>query len=263
MIFPPINMNFLNKVKSRTPESVELEFVLAGLGNRTYALVIDYLIWSSTLILLLIAWLFLLVRFEWLLAETTRPWIFAIQALILFSVYIGYFIVFETLWRGQTPGKRYVKIRVIREDGRNVGIQQSILRSLLRPIDDLFCLGFLLIIFTKQEKRLGDWVAGTILIQEGQAVSKQKITISPAATDLATQLIKTGKVAALTPDQFATIRKYLYRYPGLAPTVKQSVSDRLAAQLLQHLELEDRLSTNDSHLTIEAIYLAYQQQFRE
>ncbi len=256
-------MNFLNKVKSRTPESVELEFVLAGLGNRTYALIIDYLIWSSTLILLLIAWAFLLFRIEWLQSESIRPWILSVQILILFAVYIGYFICFETLWRGQTPGKRYVKIRVIRDDGRNVGIQQSILRSLLRPIDDLFCLGFLLILFTKQEKRLGDWVAGTISIQEGQAVSNQKITISPAATDLATQLIGTGKIAAITPDQFATIRKYLYRYPGLAPTVKYEVSDRLANQLLTHIELAAKLPKNDPHLTIEAIYLAYQQQFRE
>jgi uncharacterized RDD family membrane protein YckC len=256
-------MKFLNRVKSRTPESVELEFVLAGLGNRIYALIIDYLIWSSTLILLLIVWAFLLIRVEWLQSESIRPWILSVQVLILFAVYIGYFIGFETLWRGQTPGKRYVKIRVIREDGRNVGIQQSILRSLLRPIDDLFCLGFLLILFTKQEKRLGDWVAGTISIQEGQAVSNQKITISPAATNLAIQLIETGKIAAINPDQFATIRKYLYRYPGLAPAVKHKVSDRLANQLLKHLDLEDRSPANDPHLTIEAIYLAYQQQFRE
>jgi uncharacterized RDD family membrane protein YckC len=204
-------MKFLNRVKSRTPESVELEFVLAGLGNRIYALIIDYLIWSSILILILIVWAFLITQIAWLRSEPIRLWITAIQILILFGVYIGYFICFETLWRGQTPGKRYVKIRVIREDGRNVGIQQSILRSLLRPIDDIFCLGFLFILFTTQEKRLGDLVAGTILIQEGQAVTKQKIEISPAATDVANRIIETGEIAALTPEQFATVRKYLYR----------------------------------------------------
>ena len=256
-------MKFLNRVKSRTPESVELEFVLAGLGNRTYALIIDYLIWSSTLVVILIIWALLVTQLEWLRSETIRPWIAAIQILMLFGVYIGYFVCFETLWRGQTPGKRYVKIRVIRDDGRNVGIQQSILRSLLRPIDDLFCLGFLFILFTAQEKRLGDWVAGTILIQEGQAVAKQKIEIAPAATDLATRIIETGQIAALTPDQFATIRKYLYRYPTLAPTVKTSVSDRLARQLLTQIDLADAPPSIDTHLTIQAIYLAYQQQFRE
>ena len=256
-------MKFLNRVKSRTPESVELEFILAGLGNRIYALIIDYLIWSSILILVLIVWAFLVTQVAWLRSEPIRLWITAIQILILFGVYIGYFICFETLWRGQTPGKRYVKIRVIREDGRNVGIQQSILRSLLRPIDDIFCLGFLFILFTAQEKRLGDLVAGTILIQEGQTVAKQKIEISTAATDVATRIIETGKIAALTPDQFATIRKYLYRYPTLAPSAKNNVSQKLAHQLLERIDLADAPPTIDPHLTIEAIYLAYQQQFRE
>ena len=256
-------MKFLNRVKSRTPESVELEFILAGLGNRIYALIIDYLIWSSILILVLIVWAFLVTQVAWLRSEPIRLWITAIQLLILFGVYIGYFICFETLWRGQTPGKRYVKIRVIREDGRNVGIQQSILRSLLRPIDDILCLGFLFILFTAQEKRLGDLVAGTILIQEGQTVAKQKIEISPAATDVANRIIETGKIAALTPDQFATIRKYLYRYPTLAPSARNNVSQKLAHQLLERIDLVDAPPTIDSHLTIEAIYLAYQQQFRE
>ena len=256
-------MKFLNRVKSRTPESVELEFILAGLGNRIYALIIDYLIWSSILILVLIVWAFLVTQVAWLRSEPIRLWITAIQILILFGVYIGYFICFETLWRGQTPGKRYVKIRVIREDGRNVGIQQSILRSLLRPIDDIFCLGFLFILFTAQEKRLGDLVAGTILIQEGQTVAKQKIEISSSATSVAARIIETGKIAALTPDQFATIRKYLYRYPTLAPSAKNNVSQKLAHQLLARIDLADAPPTIDPHLTIEAIYLAYQQQFRE
>ena len=256
-------MKFLNRVKSRTPESVELEFVLAGLGNRIYALVIDYLIWSSLLLVILILWIFLFTQIAWLQSESIRLWLTAIQLLILFGVYIGYFICFETLWRGQTPGKRYVKIRVIREDGRNVGIQQSILRSLLRPIDDLFCLGFLFILFSAQEKRLGDWVAGTILIQEGQAVTNQKIEISPAATDVANRIVETGKIGALTPEQFATVRKYLYRYPALAPGARRSVSDKLANQLLERIDLAKAPPTIDSHLMIEAIYLAYQQQFRE
>jgi uncharacterized RDD family membrane protein YckC len=255
-------MKFLNQVKSQTPESVELEFVLAGVGNRTQALIIDYLIWSFTLFLLLIMWAFLYSQIIWLQSPTIHPWLTAIQLLILFAVYIGYFVLFETLWRGQTPGKRYIKIRVIRDDGRNVGIQQSILRSLLRPIDDILWLGLLLILFTPQEKRLGDWVAGTISIQEGQTVSNQKIALAPEATDLATKLIETGRIVALTPDEFATIRKYLYRYPALAPAAKTQVSNRLAQQLLERLELTDRPPSRDSHLTLEAIFLAYQQQFR-
>ncbi len=255
-------MHFLNKVRSQTPESVELEFILAGVGSRTQALIVDYLIWGFALFILLVIWAFLLLQVTWLQSDTIRPWFFAIQLSILFAVYIGYFVVFETLWRGQTPGKRYAKIRVIRDDGRNVGLQQSILRSLLRPIDDILFLGLLLIIFTTQEKRLGDLVAGTIVIQEGQTSSSQQLTLSPEAQDLATRLIEIGQIVALTPDEFATIRRYLDRYPTLTPTAKIQVSDRLAQRLLEIINLADRPPTLDRHLTIEAVYLAYQQQFR-
>ncbi|WP_310411302.1 RDD family protein [Chamaesiphon sp. OTE_8_metabat_110] len=255
-------MKFLNRVKSQTPESVELEFILAGVGNRTQALTIDYLLWSFTLLILLVVWGLAYSQIPWLQAESARLWLNAIQILIIFAVYIGYFILFETLWRGQTLGKRYVKIRVIRDDGRNVGIQQSILRALLRPIDDILFIGLLLILFSKQEKRLGDWVAGTILIQEGQTVTNLKIDVSPEAVDMSNWLIEKGQIAALTPDEFATIRKYLQRYANLTPDAKIQVSDRLAQRLLERIEMADRPPSRDAHLIIEAVYLAYQQQFR-
>ncbi len=255
-------MHFLKKVRSQTPESVELEFTLAGVGSRTQALVLDYLIWGFGLFLLLIIGIFLWVQVPLFRSTAIRQWVFAIQILLVFTVYVGYFVGFETLWRGQTPGKRYAKIRVIREDGRNAGLQQSILRALLRPIDDLFFLGLLLVLFTKQEKRLGDLVAGTIVIQEGQTSSSQQLTISPAAQPLAERLVEIGQIVAITPDEFATIRRYLDRYPTLTSSAKIEVSDRLAQRLLEIISLADRPPSLDAHLTIEAIYLAYQQQFR-
>jgi uncharacterized RDD family membrane protein YckC len=255
-------MRFLKQVKSQTPESVELEFILAGVGNRTLALIIDYFIWSATLILFLTLWGFLLFQVSWLQSETIRPWFIAIQLLIVFTVYIGYFVCFETLWRGQTPGKRYTKIRAIRDDGRNVGLQQSILRALLRPIDDISFLGLLLIIFTRQEKRLGDLVAGTIVIQEGQIISTETFTPSPSAPSLATQLLETAQIVALQPDEFAVLRNYLYRYPSLTPAAKIQVSDRLAQRLIEIINLQNPPPNLDPHLLIEAVYLAYQQQFR-
>jgi uncharacterized RDD family membrane protein YckC len=256
-------MHLLKQVKSQTPESVELEFILAGVGSRTLALIVDYFIWSATLILFLTLWGFLLFQVSWLQSDPVRPWFMAIQLLIVFTVYIGYFIGFETLWRGQTPGKRYAKIRVIRADGRNVGLQQSILRALLRPIDDISFLGLLLIIFTPQEKRLGDLVAGTIVIQEGQNISSESLELlSTAAISLAPSLSQTAQIAALTPDEFATIRNYLYRYPNLTSAAKTQVSERLAQRLIQITKFQNRPPNLDPHVLIEAVYLAYQQQFR-
>ena len=251
-------MQYLKRVKSRTPESVELEFTLAGVGSRALALLIDYLLWMVILIVVLTAFAFLNYLFSNIVGAD--KWIISIQLLIFFVVYIGYFIFFETLWHGQTPGKRYVKIRVIRDDGRNAGLQQAIMRSLLRTFDDLLSLGFLLILFTKQEKRLGDLVAGTIVIQEAQN-SAQEISIDPAAQELADSLAKTGRLEALTPDNFAAIRRYLQRYPTLSREAQLTVSENLHQEILSTTNLYPKTDKPNYHLFIQAVYLVCLQQY--
>ena len=195
-------MPFFNKVALQTPESVELDFTLAGIGNRAYALIIDDLILGLILIVVLIIWaLFAYFLYEvinidnWVPGDTIGLWLLAIQLLIMFSIYVGYFTFFETLWQGQTPGKRIVKIRVIREDGRPVRLPQATLRALLRPLDDVLFLGMFLIILNKSEKRLGDWLAGTLVIQEEQNLPAKKLIISPEAEILAQNLLENSAIA--------------------------------------------------------------------
>ncbi len=251
-------MQYLKRVKSRTPESVELEFTLAGIGSRALALLIDYMLWMVILMVLLTAFAFL----DYLVAKIdgAGKWIISIQFLMFFVVYIGYFIFFETLWQGQTPGKRYAKIRVIRDDGRNPGLQQAIMRSLLRTFDDILSLGVLLILFTKQEKRLGDLVAGTIVIQEAQNTT-QEISIDPAAQELADALAETGRLAVLTPDEFATLRRYLQRYPTLSKQAQITVSNNLHQEILAITKLYPKTEKPNHHLFLQAVYLVCLQQF--
>ena len=96
-------MSLFNRIKIRTPESVELEFTLAGIGNRTIALVVDYLIWGAVLIGLLILWSVLSFQLQryFPTIDHIDLWITAISILLAFAVYTGYFVFFETLWRGQ------------------------------------------------------------------------------------------------------------------------------------------------------------------
>jgi uncharacterized RDD family membrane protein YckC len=253
-------MQFLKQTKSQTPESVELAFTLAGVGNRTVALVVDYLLWSIVLIVSLVVFAFLYSSLSDI--PGVKNWLVALQILLFFAIYVGYFVFFETLWRGQTPGKRYAKIRVIREDGRNAGLPQAILRSLLRVVDELLFIGLLLILFTKQEKRLGDWVAGTLVIQEGQVVSPKAIDIQPAAQAEAMRLMDTGKMGSLTPDDFAAIRRYLQRYPFLSQEAKYRVSDTLVRQIREITHLEPTEFRIDNHLLIQAVYLVCLEQFK-
>jgi uncharacterized RDD family membrane protein YckC len=260
-------MRFFNRVTHSTPESVELEFTLAGIGSRALALFIDYLLsflgWSIFLTL----WSIFTER---LLDYLERfgvnyggldNWFTAIVIILSFVLFVGYFVIFEVLWYGQTPGKRYAKIRVIREDGRPVRLPQAALRSLLRPIDDLLFLGFFFIVFSKREKRLGDWVAGTIVVQEERAVNKKPFQLATQAEATAEKLLQSANISLLLPDDFAVIREYLQRRSLMDKKARSQLSLTLARQVKEVVELETLPAEMTPDLFLEAIYLAYQRQF--
>ena len=255
-------MSLLNQITIRTPESVELKFTLAGIGNRGIALIVDYIIWGLLLIVMLFVWIFVAIQFEAFFSEldNAQLWLLGFGILIVFAVYNFYFVLFETLWQGQTPGKRYAKIRVVRDNGQPVGLAQSLLRSLLRFVDDILFLGMILIIFGKKEKRLGDWVAGTIVIQEDRPASKQGIATAPQAQELATQLLSQANVGALLPDDFAVIREYLQRRTSMEERAKATLGRKLTEQASQLMEMQVIPFEMSPELFLEAVYLAYQQQ---
>lgn len=253
-------MALFNRFNLETPESVELEFNLAGIGNRAYALCLDYLFLGLTLIVVLIVWSLLIVYAayaDFWSFEQLELWLFAIQLLIIFFIYTGYFVVFETLWQGQTPGKRWVKIRVIKDDGTPVSVTHSLLRALLRPIDDIFFLGAFLIVFSKREKRLGDLLAGTLVVREEQSRLRDKMRLSVQAQNLAPTL----NVSGLLPEEFATIREYLERREQFTPEARTNLGDKLANRVITLLELEEVPKGTTPELLLEAVYLAYQNQF--
>ena len=253
-------MRFFNQINLQTPESVELEFTLAGIGNRSFALIIDYIIFSLTILLVWILGGFLafqLVGFENRLAQ----WLWAIQLMTTFAIYAGYFVVLETLWQGQTPGKKWTNIRVIRDNGKPERLPQAILRALLRPVDDWLFIGVFLIIFTPQEKRLGDLVAGTLVIQEETSKSA-KVDLSAEAEELAIQLLVEAELANLLPEDFATIRDFLQRRENIMLQYQHQLSRKLAQQVKEIILLEDIPEGYSNSQFLEATYLAYQQSDR-
>ena len=259
-------MRLFNRFTLHTPESVELEFTLAGIGNRAYALVIDYIFLGLILIVFLVGALIfnsVLVKTIANLVGSTNGlelWSIAVQVLIGFFIYVGYFVFFETVWSGQTPGKRYVKIRVIRDDGRPVRLQQSTLRALLRPFDELFFIGVFLIVFNQREKRLGDLVAGTLVIQEEQTVKAAAFKVSTSAKSLAKKLLTDADISRLLPEDFTVIREYLQRREAMIPNARNDVSKQLATQVKQIIGLEKLPAKVDANVFLEAVYEAYQQQ---
>nr|WP_290221059.1 RDD family protein [Trichocoleus desertorum] len=259
-------MRFFNRIILQTPESVELEFTLAGIGNRALALMIDYTCLGGFLIAFLVIWLFVSSQVLALIgqiignADSVDLWLTAITILGGFAIYVGYFVFFESLWHGQTPGKRYTKIRVIRDDGRPIGLAQATLRALLRPFDDTFFLGVFLIALGRREKRLGDWAAGTVVIQEDQTIAAATFPISQAAEELAVQLLQLADLSHLLPDDFAVIREYLQRRGAMSAKARSEVNLQLARQVKEVILLEKVPSNTTPDLFLEAVYLAYQQQ---
>lgn len=261
-------MKLFKTITIQTPESVELEFTLAGIGNRALALLIDYLLVFLLLSLVSFIASFLseqIVNLSVLLgggADALDLWLLAIAFLVSMAIYWGYFVAFESCWQGQSPGKRFAQIRVISDTGKPEGIIQATLRSLLRPVDDILFIGFFCIVLGEREKRIGDWLAGTLVVQAERAVGEGTVTIAPSSQKLALELMTQADVGQLLPDDFATLREYLQRRTAMTQAARRELSVQLASQLKEIVALE-KLPREQlpAEQFLEAIYVAYQKQF--
>ena len=163
-----------------TPERVQLEFALASIGNRFLAVGIDHFI--QYFAIFIIVWIMLslagysssdvVTETDKMVSEMPK-WTAAILIIAIFLIFAGYFIVFEWMWNGQTPGKRLLKLRVIREDGRPLTLWEAIARHLLRVGDavpgfiiPVYSVGLIVIFLSSRDQRLGDIFAGTVVIRE-------------------------------------------------------------------------------------------------
>jgi uncharacterized RDD family membrane protein YckC len=256
-------MHIFKRTKFHTPESIELEFDLAGIGNRVWAWVIDYHILAGILLLFIIVLTGVSIQISsiWRAISNDKIsiWLVAIAFLICFTIYTGYFVFFETVWQGQTPGKRFAQIRVVRDNGRPIGLQQATLRALLRPFDEFLFIGVFFIIFGRSEKRLGDLAAGTIVVQNHIPTKAANVTISQQANLICEQLLTTADFSRMLPDDFAVIREYLLRRNAMSSKAKALVALDLSDQLLAIISLENIPEAINPDIFLEAVYLAYQQ----
>ena len=153
-----------------TPEALELRLPLAGFGPRFLALLIDSLIQGAVAVVVLI--LLFVALFAMLPAGPGEGAFMFMVMLVLIAlalVTIGYFALFETIWRGQTPGKRVTGIRVVRENGLPLRFRDALLRNLFRIVDNLpsnGLAGLISFFATRHQQRIGDLVAGTVVVRE-------------------------------------------------------------------------------------------------
>jgi uncharacterized RDD family membrane protein YckC len=164
---------FADQLNIETPEQVELHFPVAGVGSRFLAILTDTVLQA---IAYLVLFLFLALVVSGAkrsdvgaMSDNAAKWFVAAVVLIHFLLFWGYFSLFEAFWNGQTPGKRLLKIRVIKDSGRQITLFEALARNLLRVIDMLpaiYLVGVISMVCNKAQKRLGDFVAGTIVVHE-------------------------------------------------------------------------------------------------
>lgn len=234
----------------RTPEHVELRFVIAGAGNRFLALVLDTLIQWAAIAILFMAFALALGLLGPLLrgplgapgapsTETLAIWVLAAIVLVTFLLYWGYFTFFETLWGGQTPGKRAMKIRVIREDGRPIGFTEATIRNLLRIVDALpgiYGVGLVVMLLNRHFKRLGDYAAGTVVIRERRrAVPPRgpRLRVSPQQALPAAE----ANLGRLGREELAMVDAFLRRRDDLDARSRAEWAEKIAVSLLRRLEM--------------------------
>jgi uncharacterized RDD family membrane protein YckC len=168
-------------VNITTPENVTIRFEAAGIGSRLVALFLDSLIqFGITTVLVIAIILFSIDSFS-----ENGPTIFYNPAVIAFYiigaflVYTFYYIFFEMIMKGQTPGKKAAKIRVVSKTGEPINFVMSMVRNLLRLIDMLpgsYVVGIICIIFNKRCQRIGDMIANSMVIKvSSEADFKQRV----------------------------------------------------------------------------------------
>ncbi len=226
-----------------TPERVSLHFALASIGNRFLACAIDHALQGLTIALMVLA--FMLVanysRLSHQLANAPK-WVYAILILVLFLIFSSYFAFFEWIWNGQTPGKRWLKLRVIREDGRPITFWEATVRNLLRSFDMMpapfYSIGLISVFISTTDQRVGDLVGGTVVVREREAEAPAfaQIFTAPISDPALRRSFRPvdfqASVDGLKESEIAVVETFLRRRWDLADIPRQWMAWRVALPIM-------------------------------
>ena len=232
---------FEQTVDVETPELVVLTYSLAGVGSRVLAALTDLLICVLAFFVVVVAFIALgaLGGRSSMALDAGTSWALAVFGLVQFVILWGYYVLFEGLMDGQTPGKRIHRLRVVREGGYSVTFGVSAVRNLVRIIDmqpGLFYLvGLMSLLFTKRGRRLGDIVAGTIVVREDVRSSPAPLRIRRDVTSGARAL-----QTALGEDQYAVLARFVERWGALEPLRRTALATQLATRFAAALPDDGR-----------------------
>jgi uncharacterized RDD family membrane protein YckC len=220
----------------RTAEAVTVRFELAGLGSRFLALAADFALQLLVALAVFIAFAvysLIAVRYSPLGVplgaggKLGHAFAIALLAIASFVLFFGYFIVFELAWNGQSPGKRLLGLRVIRDGGFPVDAGASVIRNLVRIVEA--SLGFYVIsafvtLLSSENKRLGDFAAGTIVVRDDAAEIPALAALNGAAD-------RAVDVNGLDRNDRLLIEQYLARRASLEPAAALAIAAAIGARI--------------------------------
>jgi uncharacterized RDD family membrane protein YckC len=206
-----------------TPEGVSLELPLAGLGSRFVALLVDVLLQGlafAALIILLVV------------ADAGGYAAAALVAVAVFAILFAYPVAFELGAEGRTPGKRWSGLRVVCDDGSPITFRGSALRNILRLVDILpamYLVGAIAIFATRNNQRLGDVAAGTLVVREPRAATVAQAALPVEAAEPGE--LPAWDVSGLRQAELAALRRFLERRAALDAAPRNLLARDLAARL--------------------------------
>jgi len=213
-------------ISIRTPENIELKFALAGAGSRAAAYFVDLLLmfFVGQLLVNLIA--YLVGLFMRTFQAGSQVWAAAVGSLLAFLLYNGYFMVFEWLMNGQTPGKRLMHIRVIKEGGYALRFVDTLLRNLLRVIDFIplfYGVGLVSLLLSRYSQRLGDLVAGTLVVHQEPIETESLLADLEATAGSLSDPLPQAQVAAIPAEVVTLATDFLRRRADLSARHRQEI----------------------------------------
>jgi len=222
-------------VRVVTPENVTIEYELAGVASRGGAAAVDMLIQGVIMAVIISIKFALLWKSKSPLSQSGT----AALGIAGFLVFYGYYVFFETLWNGRTPGKRYARLRAVRDGGLPMDLASAAIRNLVRVIDFLpvmYALGLIFMIAGGSYKRLGDYAAGTMVVKERPD--------SPASHDLAEDSDSghsdvISSLELITTAEYQTAKRFIDRRAELLDSSRADVAARVATPIMQRLGIEE------------------------
>jgi uncharacterized RDD family membrane protein YckC len=216
-------MEYEDRIRISTPEGVDVELTLAGIGSRFIAALLDFLVQGGVLLAAAFA--------LGVIGGGGTGLATAVFSIVFFLVFFGYDVLFEVRSRGRTLGKRWTGLRVVRTGGRPITFVPSCVRNVMRVVDILpafYAIGMLSIFVTARNQRLGDLAAGTLIVRERPGGMRER----PATEEPAAIHATDGwDVSAVSAQDVGTVRQFLARRGGLETGARAELAGELERRL--------------------------------